>query len=143
MKAIQFNTTIKANVPLKAAFFSDGHIDNPNFDQSTFEEHAHYCLEEQRYMLFGGDLFDSIIRTDKKRAVNSLLEHGDNQLNIKLDKAYELLKPYLSANMDGRLKNIIATIQKVLANSGSFLIIFSKNSNGQSFLLAKPFISIL
>ena len=94
MKAIQFDTTIHANVPLKAALFSDPHIDSPNFDQSTFEEHAHYCLEDQRYMLFGGDLFDGIIRTDTKRAVNSLLERGDNQLNIKLDKAYELLKPY-------------------------------------------------
>lgn len=94
MKAIQFNTTIKANVPLKLALFSDPHIDNPNFDQPTFEEHAHYCLEDQRYILFGGDLFDGIIRTDHKRAINSLLERGDNQLNIKLDKAYELLKPY-------------------------------------------------
>lgn len=94
MKAIQFDTTIHANVPLKAALFSDPHIDSPNFDEPTFVEHAHYCLEDQRYMLFGGDLFDGIIRTDTKRAVNSLLERGDNQLNLKLDKAYELLKPY-------------------------------------------------
>ena len=94
MKAIQFNTTVKANVPLKLALFSDPHIDNPNFDKSTFEEHAHYCLDDQRYMLFGGDVFDAIIRTDQKRAVNSLLERGDNQLNVKLDQAYELLKPY-------------------------------------------------
>ena len=94
MRAIQYNTTLKANVPLKLALISDPHIDNPNFDQSTFQEHANYCLEDQRYILFGGDLFDGIIRTDQKRAVNSLLERGDNQLNIKLEKAYELLKPY-------------------------------------------------
>ena len=94
MKAIQFNTTIKANVPLKLAFFSDIHGDSPEFDKPSFEEHAHYCLNDQRYMLFGGDIFDAIIRTDHKRAVNSLLEKGDNQLNIKLDKLYELLKPY-------------------------------------------------
>ena len=92
MKAIQYNTTIHANVPLKMALISDPHIDNPNFDEPTFVEHANYCLEDQRYMLFGGDVFDGIIRTDQKRAVNSLLERGDNQLNIKLDKAYELLK---------------------------------------------------
>ena len=96
MKALQFDTTIHANVPLKAAMFSDGHIDNPNFDEPTFLADAHYCLEDQRYMLFGGDLFDAIIRTDQKRAVNSLLEKGDNQLNMKLDKAYELLKPFQS-----------------------------------------------
>ena len=94
MKAIQFDSSMKSNVPLKLALMSDPHIDNPNFDEVTFIEHANYCLEDQRYMLFGGDLFDGIIRTDQKRAVNSLLEKGDNQLNIKLDKAYELLKPY-------------------------------------------------
>ena len=96
MKAIQYDTTIHANIPLKTALFSDGHIDNPNFDEATFIADAQYCLEDQRYMLFGGDLFDGIIRTDQKRAVNSLLEKGDNQLNMKLDKAYELLKPYQS-----------------------------------------------
>ena len=94
MKAFQFDTTIRANVPLKLALFSDTHVDSPNFDEPTFVEHAKYCLEDQRYMLFGGDIFDAILRTDHKRAVNSLLEKGDNQLNIKLDKAYELLKPY-------------------------------------------------
>ncbi|MFQ6704282.1 MAG: metallophosphoesterase [Alphaproteobacteria bacterium] len=94
MKAIQFNTTIKANVPLKFALFSDIHGDSPEFDKVSFIEHASYCLKDQRYMLFGGDMFDAIIRTDHKRAVNSLLEKGDNQLNIKLDKLYELLKPY-------------------------------------------------
>lgn len=94
MKAIQFNTTIKANVPLKLALFSDIHADSPEFDKLSFDEHASYCIKDQRYMLFGGDMFDAIIRTDHKRAVNSLLEKGDNQLNIKLDKLYELLKPY-------------------------------------------------
>lgn len=94
MKAIQFNTDIKANVPLKFALFSDIHGDSPEFDKLSFVEHATYCLKDQRYMLFGGDMFDAIIRTDHKRAVNSLLEKGDNQLNIKLDKLYELLKPY-------------------------------------------------
>lgn len=94
MKAIEFTTKLQANVPLKLAFISDSHIDSPNFDEPTFVEHANYCLNDQRYILFGGDMFDSIIRTDQKRAVNSLLEKGDNQLNIKLDKAYELLKPY-------------------------------------------------
>lgn len=94
MKAFQFDTYIKANTPLKLALFSDGHIDSPNFDKETFDEHASYCLNDGRYMLFGGDVFDGIIRTDHKRAVNSLLERGDNQLNIKLDMAYELFKPY-------------------------------------------------
>lgn len=96
MKAIEFTTKLQANVPLKLALFSDLHIDSPNFDEITFIEHATYCMNDQRYILFGGDMFDSIIRTDQKRAVNSLLEQGDNQLNIKIDKVYELLKPYQS-----------------------------------------------
>ena len=94
MRAYEFTTTVKAGRPTKLGLFSDIHCDNPNFDKSTFEEHANYCLKDGRYMLFDGDIFDAIIRTDKKRAVNSLLESGDNQLNMKLDKAYELLKPY-------------------------------------------------
>ena len=96
MKAIEFTTKLQANVPLKLAFISDKHIDSPNFDEPTFVEHANYCLNDQRYILFGGDMFDSIIRTDQKRAVNSLLERGDNQLNMKIDRVYELLKPYQS-----------------------------------------------
>lgn len=94
MKAYEFTTQLKAGRPTKIGLFSDLHLDNPNFDKPTFEEHANYCLKDGRYMLFDGDIFDAIIRTDKKRAVNSLLESGDNQLNMKLDKAYELLKPY-------------------------------------------------
>jgi len=94
MKALQYNTTIKANVPLKFALFSDTHIDNPNFDEATFCEHASYCINDQRYMLFGGDVFDAILRTDNKRAVNSLLERTDNQINAKLEKAYDILSPY-------------------------------------------------
>ena len=94
MKAFEFTTTVKAGMPTKIGLFSDLHVDSPNFDKPTFEEHASYCLKDGRYMLFDGDIFDAIIRTDKKRAVNSLLEPGDNQLNMKLDKAYELLKPY-------------------------------------------------
>ena len=96
MKAIQYDIQVKSRQPLKLALFSDGHIDNPNFDEPTFVEHANYCFNDGYYMLFGGDLFDVIIRTDQKRATNSLLERGDNQLNMKLDRVYELLKPYQS-----------------------------------------------
>ena len=96
MKAIQYDTRAQSQCPLKLALFSDGHIDSPNFDEPTFIEHANYCLNGGYYMLFGGDLFDGIIRTDHKRAVNSLLESGDNQLNLKLDRVYNLLKPYQS-----------------------------------------------
>lgn len=94
MKAFEFTTPLKAQKPIQLALMSDLHIDSPNFDEITFREHANYCIESERYILFGGDIFDGILRTDTKRAVNSLLESGDNQLNIKLDKAYELLKPY-------------------------------------------------
>lgn len=94
MKAYQYDTTIKANVPLKLALFSDPHIDSPNFDEPTFVEHASYCIKDQRYILFGGDVFDAILRTDNKRAVNSLLEKSDSQINAKLEKAYDILSPY-------------------------------------------------
>ena len=94
MKAFSWQAPAIAGNVVKLALISDPHVDSPNFDEPTFVEHANYCLKDKRYMLFGGDIFDGIIRTDHKRAVNSLLESGDNQLNIKLDKAYELLKPY-------------------------------------------------
>ncbi len=94
MKAFQYDTTIKASVPLKLGLFSDIHLDNPNFDEPTFKEHANYCLNDGRYMLFGGDLFDAILRTDHKRATNAILEKSDDQINVKLEKAYDLLSPY-------------------------------------------------
>lgn len=94
MIAFQYDTTIKANTPLKLGLFSDTHIDNPNFDEATFNEHASYCIKDQRYILFGGDVLDVILRTDHKRAVNSLLEKRDDQVNAKLEKAYDILSPY-------------------------------------------------
>ena len=94
MKAFEFVTPLKAGVPTKLALFSDGHIDSPNCDKMSLKYHLDYCLKDQRYILWGGDIFDSILLKDAKRATPSLIEKGDNQLNVKLEEAAHFLFPY-------------------------------------------------
>ena len=57
MRAIQFTTDARVGSVIKLGLFSDTHADSPNFDKATFEEHANYCLNDNRYILFDGDIF--------------------------------------------------------------------------------------
>ena len=70
MKAFEFSTPFKANVPMKLGLFSDIHLDSPDCDKTTFKEHLDYCLKDNRYILINGDLFDAILLKDQKRAVS-------------------------------------------------------------------------
>jgi hypothetical protein len=94
MKALQYNVPLKANTTLKLALFSDIHFDSPDCDKTTLKKHLDFCLKEGRYILIGGDLFDAILLRDGKRAVNHLMEKGDNQLNTKINEIVEFLRPY-------------------------------------------------
>lgn len=94
MKAFEFSTPFKANVPMKLGLFSDIHLDSPDCDKATFKEHLDYCLKDNRYILINGDLFDAILLKDQKRAVPSNVEHFDNQLNVKLEDTAHFLTPY-------------------------------------------------
>ena len=94
MKAFEFTTPLKSQMPVKLGLFSDIHKDSPDFDKEAFELHANYCLKDQRYMLFDGDLFDAILLKDQKRAVPHLIEKADNQLNVKLEEMAHFLYPY-------------------------------------------------
>ncbi len=94
MKALQYNVPLKAGTTLKLALFSDIHFDSPDCDKTTLKKHLDFCLKEGRYILIGGDLFDAILLRDGKRAVNHLMEKGDNQLNIKINEIVEFLRPY-------------------------------------------------
>lgn len=94
MKAFEYVSPLQAGIPTKLALFSDIHIDNPNCDKALLKKHLDYCLNDKRYILIGGDLFDAILLQDKKRAVNSLLEKSDNQLNVKLEETAHFLDPY-------------------------------------------------
>ena len=96
MKAHEFVTEAKAGKTIKLALFSDIHFDSPDCDRETLKKHLDFCLKDGRYILFGGDLFDAIILSDRKRAVAHLIENTDNQLNKKLDEIYNFLKPYQS-----------------------------------------------
>lgn len=95
MQAIQYNTeaTVK---PLKLALMSDLHCeDYNNFDRETFNNHASACMKEGRYIMLGGDIFDAILPRDMKRYTPSRSEtNRDDQINYRLEQAYELLKPY-------------------------------------------------
>lgn len=94
MKAFEFITEAKANKTVKLALFSDIHFDSPDCDRETLKKHLDFCLQDGRYILFGGDLFDAILMKDVKRAVPHLIENTDAQLNKKLEEIYEFLKPY-------------------------------------------------
>ena len=94
MKALQYNVPLKAGTTLKLALFSDIHFDSLDCDKATLKKHLDFCLKDGRYILIGGDLFDAILLRDGKRAVNHLMEKGDNQLNIKINEIVEFLRPY-------------------------------------------------
>lgn len=94
MKAFEFTTPLKANLPVKLGLFSDIHFDSPDCDKITLKQHLDYCLNDGRYILVNGDLFDAILLGDKKRAVPHLVEKQDNQLNVKIDEMAHFLTPY-------------------------------------------------
>lgn len=94
MKAFSWVTTAKSGSVIKLALFSDIHFDSPDCDRETLKKHLDFCLQDGRYILFGGDLFDAILLKDQKRAVPHLIENTDAQLNKKLEDIYEFLKPY-------------------------------------------------
>lgn len=94
MKAFEFSTPLKANIPTKLGLFSDIHFDSPDCDKETFKAHLDYCLQDNRYILINGDLFDAILLKDQKRAVPHLVERADNQLNVKLEETAHFLTPY-------------------------------------------------
>lgn len=94
MKAFEFTTPLKSQIPVKLGLFSDIHFDSPDCDKETLKLHLDYCLQDQRYILVNGDLFDAILLKDAKRAVPHNTEHRDNQLNVKLEETAHFLTPY-------------------------------------------------
>ena len=61
----------------------------------TLKKHLDVCKKEGRFILMGGDEFDAIIHSDKKRFTPSRgKDNRDDQINQKLEMAIELLKPY-------------------------------------------------
>lgn len=94
MKAFEFTTPFRANLPVKLGLFSDIHWDSPDCDKDSLTEHFNYCLQDGRYILINGDFFDAILLGDKKRAVPHNIEHKDNQLNVKLEETAHFLTPY-------------------------------------------------
>lgn len=94
MKAIQFDMPAKAGSVLKLAAISDGHCDSPFFDEAAFLGVMKAIKAENRYVIINGDLFDAILRTDKKRAENHLMEKTDDQINQKVKRMVALLKPF-------------------------------------------------
>lgn len=94
MKAYSWVAPAKAGQVIKLALFSDVHFDSPDCDRETLKKHLDYCLKDGRYILINGDFFDMIILGDRKRVTPHHITNTDNQLNVKLNEAYEFLKPY-------------------------------------------------
>lgn len=94
MKAFEFTTPYQAGIPTKLGLFSDIHFDSPDCDKDSLKTHFDYCLDDERYILINGDLFDAILLKDMKRAVPHNTDHRDNQLNVKLEEMAHFLTPY-------------------------------------------------
>lgn len=95
MKALSYNIPFIAGKTFKLALFSDLHLDSPDCDIKTLKNHLDVCKKEGRYILMGGDEFDALIHTDKKRYTPSRTDHNrDDQINEKLERAIALLQPY-------------------------------------------------
>jgi hypothetical protein len=95
MKALSYNIPFIAGKTFKLALFSDLHLDSPDCDIETLKKHLDVCKKEGRFILMGGDEFDAIIHSDKKRFTPSRgKDNRDDQINQKLEMAIELLKPY-------------------------------------------------
>lgn len=94
MKAVEFTLPAKVGNALKIAVFSDIHFDSPDCDKVQLKKDLEFCKKENRYIIINGDLADLILLRDKKRAVNHLMEGGDNQINIKMNELVDFLRPY-------------------------------------------------
>lgn len=95
MKALSYNIPFIAGKTFKLGLFSDLHLDSPDCDIESLKKHLEVCKKEGRYILMGGDEFDAIINSDKKRFTPSRSDiNRDDQINEKLERAIELLKPY-------------------------------------------------
>ena len=94
MKAFEFVAPFKVGSIVKLAFFSDIHVDSPDCDIERLKRDLNWCKGEGRYIIIDGDLYDAILLKDMKRAVNHLMEKEDNQINTKIKRVVELLKPY-------------------------------------------------
>lgn len=95
MKAANFTTRFTAGKPIKIAFMSDIHADSPDADLVSFKRDLAICKKEGRSIVFGGDMFDAIIHTDQKRFTPSRSDNNrDDQINVKIDLMFILLKDY-------------------------------------------------
>lgn len=95
MKAISFNIPFIAGKTFKLALFSDLHLDSPDCNIEILKKHLNFCKKEGRFILMGGDEFDALIHTDKKRYTPSRnTNNRDDQINEKLERAIDLLLPF-------------------------------------------------
>lgn len=95
MKALAYNIPFVAGKTFKLALFSDLHLDSPDCNIELLKKHLDACKKEGRYIMMGGDEFDALIHSDKKRYTPSRIDHNrDDQINEKLERAIALLQPY-------------------------------------------------
>ncbi len=95
MKAINFVSEFAAQKPLKLAFMSDTHADSPDCDEKALKRDLKIIQDEKRWLFLGGDIFDAIVHTDRKRYTPSRNKDvRDDQINAKLEQVYNLFSPY-------------------------------------------------
>lgn len=87
-------TTVKRFYHL---FISDLHIGGDSFDKKLFTEQMDEALELEASIYIIGDVMELIFPTDRKRhTAGSDKYHSDNELNLYIEEAYNLLLPYVN-----------------------------------------------
>jgi hypothetical protein len=80
------------------ALFSDLHLDSPTFAKSEFIADANKYQAMGARFFINGDVFDSILPTDRKRYTRANDNFNeDAQINARLDFAVSILKPYVDS----------------------------------------------
>ncbi len=94
-KALRLEVKLGEGESLKCGVFSDVHYDSMKCNKKRFHEDAKYIVDNGGVLLFPGDLFDAIIKSDRKRHTQSGDQfHVDSQLNDIVEYVTEGLLPY-------------------------------------------------
>jgi hypothetical protein len=93
--ALRLQVELEPGDIFRVGVFSDVHYDSSKCHHERFHEDAQFIKSSDGVMIFPGDLFDAIIKSDLKRHTQANDQfHRDDQLNAIVEYVTEGLTPY-------------------------------------------------